>query len=102
MESYLYVFSGINELVCACKFISSLPSQSLTSVYYEDTCGKTKYYLLFSQSVYDIRSELYPMCAISEFSECEIKPSRAVRAYLKERCYLLAEENASEIFAEFC
>lgn len=102
MESYLYVFSGINELASACKFISSLPTQSLTSVYCDESCEKTRYYLLFSQSVYDIRSELYPMCAISEFAEGELKPTRSVRAYLKERCYLIADECASEIFAELC
>ena len=102
MESYLYSFSGIDELVSACKFIMSLNLPSQTSVYYEDYGIRSRYYLIFSQSVYDIRSELYPMCTISEFAESQIKPTRAVRAYLNERCNLIAENNAAEIFCAFC
>lgn len=102
MESYLYSFSGVDELAGACRFITSLNLPSKTSVYYE-VCGNfTRYYLIFSQSVYDIRSELYPMCAISEFAENEIKPTRAVMAYLDERCVLIADNNAAEIFSAFC
>ncbi len=102
METYLYSFSGIDELAGACKFIMTLNLPSQTSVYYEDCGIKARYYLIFSQSVYDIRSELYPMCTISEFAESEIRPTRAVRAYLNERCTLIAENNAAEIFCTFC
>ena len=99
MEAYLYSFSGIDELAGACKFIMSLNLPSQTSVYCE-RCGiNTRYYLIFSQSVYDIRSDL---CAISEFAESEIRMTRAVRAYLNERCELIAENNAAEIFSAFC
>ena len=102
MEAYLYSFSGIDELAGACKFIMSLNLPSQTSVYCE-YCGiNTRYYLIFSQIVYDIRSDLYPMCAISEFAESEIRMTRAVRAYLNERCELIAENNAAEIFSAFC
>lgn len=102
MEAYLYLFSGIDELAGACKFIVSLNSPSQTSVYCDDCGITTKYYLIFSQSVYDIRSDLYPMCAISEFAEGEIRPTRAIRAYLNEQCKLIAENNAAEIFSALC
>ena len=102
METYLYSFGGIDDLAGACRFIMSLASPSQTSVYYEEFGRMARYYLLFSQSVYDIRSELYPMCTISEFAQSEIKPTRAVRAYLNERCNIIAENNAAEIFSALC
>ncbi len=100
-KTYLFSFTRFSHLLGACKYISSLDICADTSVYYEKARGKCRYYLLFSQSIYELCGDIYPSRVIGEFAECEIRHKPSVAAYIAERCTPLIEKDAAIKLAEF-
>lgn len=100
-KTYLFSFSKFSHLLGACKYIASLESSVDSSVYYESTNSYHRYFLLFSQSIYEVCGDICPACVIGEFADSEIKYKPSVTAYIIERCTPLIEKDAARKLAEF-